>query len=130
MRTGFLWAAALAALPGGAAMAQGWGLMAPTAECRALESLVVFGLVDGGEGGDTAEFSAVVESGDSGLCLEWLESYGYPGMWNPDCLAAFDYMNTYGAPDWAIDEVGELTALLAPFSPDYCANVLAELTSQ
>lgn len=120
----------MAALAGGAAAAQGLGLTAPTPECRALESLVVFGLIDGGAGGDTSELTAVVESGDSALCLEWLESYGYPGMWNPDCAAAFEHLNDNGLPDWAIDAAGELTGILAPYSPDYCSNVLAELSGQ
>ena len=118
------------ALCGTGAAAEGWGLMGPTVECRGLESLVVFGLIDGGEGGDTSELTAVVDSGDSGLCLEWLESYGYPGLYNPDCATAFDILATNGLPDaYAGEEVAYITDLMAPFAPDTCSNILFDLTA-
>jgi hypothetical protein len=120
----------LVALAASPAAAESWGLMAPTVECRGLESLVVFGLIDGGEGGDTSELTAVVESGDSELCLEWLESYEYPGLWNPDCAMAFDVLSTNGLPEWlAGEEVAYLTDILAPWAPDTCANMLIDMTA-
>jgi hypothetical protein len=117
-------------LAAGAAGAQGWGLMGPTVECRGLESLVVFGLIDGGEGGDTSEISDVIAYGDSALCLEWLDSYGYPGLYNPDCAQAFDILSTNGLPEWlAGAETDFVRDLLAPFAPDSCANLLFDLTA-
>ena len=114
----------------GVAAAEGWGLMSPVAECAALESLVVFGLIDGGEGGDTSELSAVVEAGDPGLCLEWLESYGYPGLYDADCVEAFALMSFNGLPEWlAGEEPTYITEILAPHGPEICANMLFDLTA-
>jgi hypothetical protein len=110
------------------ALAQGQGLQAPSVECRGLEFLVVAGLIDGGSGGDTSELTGIVMAGDLEICLQWLESYGYPGLWNPDCSYAFDVIADYGLPvELAGQEMAYLTDLLAPWGPETCANILYEV---
>lgn len=117
-------------LAAGPALAQGWGLRAPTVECQALESLVVFGLVDGGEGGDTTEFTAVVDSGDVGLCLDWLDAYGFPGMTDPACVETFAVLSQNGLPEWlAGEEAAFIVDILSPMSPTACSDMLFDLTA-
>jgi hypothetical protein len=82
------------------AMAKPWGLTGSPTACAALESLVIFGLVDGGLGGDTNEFSGIVASGDGQRCLAWLDNYGFgDGMRLRACRDAFDRLNAQGLPE-------------------------------
>ena len=125
------WLAALAlTVASGPALAEGWGLRAPTTECRALESLVVFGLIDGGAGGDTTDITRVVDSGDVGLCLDWLGSYGFPGMTDPGCVEAFDVLSRNGLPEWLMgEEPSYIVAILSPMSAAACGEMLVDLTA-
>ena len=53
------------------------GLLARRIDCAALESLVVFGLIDGGIGGDTTELTALLDQGDGPACMVRLTEYGF-----------------------------------------------------
>ncbi len=95
-----VWAAGAMVLAAGAVQAEPWGLMGSPVECAALESLVVFGMIDGGIGGDTTELTDVVNSGDGQSCLAWLDSYGMgDGMRLDSCREAFDLLNANGLPN-------------------------------
>jgi hypothetical protein len=112
-------------------MAEPWGLRATPVECAALESLVVFGLVDGGQDGDTSAFSAVVEAGDGALCQEWLDAYGMgDGMWEGDCREAFALLNANGLPEWlAGEEPAFIMDVLVPPYVGSCADMVFDLTA-
>jgi hypothetical protein len=105
--------------------------MATPTECAALESLVVFGLVDGGPDGDTTEFSAVVGAGDAGWCVEWLDGYGMgEGMRRADCREAFDILNANGLPEWLWgEEPAFITDILMPPYAGSCAEMVFDLTA-
>lgn len=123
--------AAVAVCVGAAATAEPWGLMAAPTECAALESLVVFGLVDGGPDGDTTEFSAVVNSGDGAWCLEWLDAYALgEGMRIASCREAFDLLNANGLPEWLAGAEGEfIVDILTPQYAEACADMVFDLTA-
>lgn len=85
----------LALLLPGAALAQG----APPPACDALAALVEWGLMDGGEGGDTTELSALVRGGDEALCRARLDGTGHgSGLDDPACLEAFAAFRAEGPP--------------------------------
>jgi hypothetical protein len=112
------------------ANALGLGLQGSPAQCAALESLVVYGLIDGGIDGDTTELTAVVNAGGARECQIWLNGYGYGrGFKDPDCATAFEIF----ARDWPGEDVGEMQAiivgLLTPESAQYCDDLLFELTA-
>jgi hypothetical protein len=84
----------------GPAVAEPWGLTAKPLECAALESLVMFGMVDEGPGNDTREMSGVVGSGDRARCMAWLDSFGLgDGMRLESCRAAFERLSAEGLPN-------------------------------
>jgi hypothetical protein len=115
-------------LAAGPVLAEPWGLMATPVECAALESLVVFGMVDGGPGGDTTEFSAVVESANAQRCVAWLDSYGMgEGMRLESCRAAFDLLNRNGSP--AGTEQDLFREVLSPQYESACDDLLIDLTA-
>jgi hypothetical protein len=123
-------AALVLSVVAGQAGALGLGLKGAPAQCVALESLVVYGLIDGGEGGDTAELTAVVNAGDARECQIWLNSYGIGrGFKDPDCATAFEIF----ARDWPGEDVGEIQSiivgLLTPESAQYCDDMLFDLTA-
>ncbi len=111
--------------------AEGLGLMAIPAQCAALESLVVFGLIDGGIGGDTAELTAVVDGADPVLCQSWLDDYGYgAGFADEDCATAWDVLARNGLPEEMMSEVPTfITTILSPASAQDCDDMLFELTA-
>ncbi len=110
--------------------AEGLGLRSVPVECAALESLVVYGLIDGGEGGDTTELTGVVDAGDGALCLDWLDGYGYAGGFaDEDCATAFEIF----ARDWPGMDDAEtqsiIVGLLTPDSAQFCDDMLFDLTA-
>jgi hypothetical protein len=111
--------------------AETWGLTAVPTECAALESLVVFGMVDGGPGGDTTEFSAVVAAGNAQRCIAWLDSYGVgDGMRLDSCRQAFDLLNANGLPDWLDGTEPEfIREVLSPQYEGACDDLLIDLTA-
>jgi hypothetical protein len=113
------------------ALSEPWGLSATPTECAALESLVVFGLVDGGPDGDTTAFTAVVRSGDPLQCQVWLDGYGLgEGMRIESCREAFDLLNANGLPEWQVgSEPGFIEDLLTPQYADACADMIFDLTA-
>lgn len=117
--------AALALLPAAAAMAQDGDVT-----CEALGLLVEFGMVDGGQGGDTGEFTAVVDSGDPALCGEWLSGYGYgtEGIALPECAEVIRMVGADGFPEplWP-EAAGMIDTALVSTSPEFCAQTLAVL---
>lgn len=117
-------------LTAGAAQAESWGLIAETPACGALESLVVWGVIEGGEGGDTSELTAVVRDDDPAVCQLWLDHYAYPGLYNPVCAQVFMVLSTNGLPESPAGQEGAyLIQLLAPRASDTCDNMLFELTA-
>jgi hypothetical protein len=128
VRIGIVVAAVCLAAP---AAAEPWGLMASPTECAALESLVVFGLVDGGPDGDTTAFSEAVFSGDGSLCQDWLDDYGLgEGMRIASCREAFDLLNANGLPEWlAGAEPDFIVDLLTPQYAESCADMVFDLTA-
>jgi hypothetical protein len=106
-------------------------LMAPTNECAALESLVVYGFIDGGEGGDTTAFTALVNQGDPAICLEELRAYGFgAGFDNADCVTAWEILRRNGLPEYMSDQLGTfIGTILQPASAQDCADMLFELSA-
>lgn len=119
------------AMTSGAAHAQGLGLMATPAECAALESLVVYGLIDGGIDGDTTVLTGIVQSGDGAICLEELGRYGFgAGFGDEDCVVAWDVLMRNGLPEWVADQIPTFIAtILQPASAQDCDDMLFELTA-
>ena len=112
-------------------VAEPWGLVDVPVECGALESLVVFGLVDGGPGGDTTEFSAVVMSGDRQRCVAWLDNYGLgDGMRLESCREAFGLLNANGLPEWLLgSEPDVIRDVLSPQYEGACEDMVFDLTA-
>jgi hypothetical protein len=130
MRVAGLAAGALALA--GPAMAEPWGLTGTPTACAALESLVIFGLVDGGLGGDTHEFSAIVAGANGQRCLAWLDNYGFgDGMRLPACREAFDTLNAQGLPRGFGRSDAEVVGILlsAQFESD-CADLAFEFRTE
>ncbi len=118
--------AALALLPAAAALAQDGDVT-----CEALGLLVEFGMVDGGEGGDTGEFSAVVNSGDAALCGEWLSGYGYgtAGIALPECAEVIRQVGADGFPEPLWPEApGMIDTALVSTTAEFCAQSLVLLS--
>lgn len=117
--------AAAVVLCGAPALSQERFLRAPQVECAALEALVVFGLIDGGPGGDTAELSALVDSGDVGACTLGLEAHGYgEGLLDESCFGAMELMAVHGPPAPAADPASLLYDVLTGASLEACEMVL------
>jgi len=124
-----------------AAQAEDWGLIAETPQCGALEALVVWGVIDGGDGGDTSALTAVVRADDPAVCQSWLNEYAFPQLFNRDddtdpglddpvCAQAFMVLSTNGLPASLAGQEGEyLIQLLAPRASDTCDNILFDLTA-
>ena len=114
------------------AMAKPWGLTGSPTACAALESLVSFGLVDGGLGGDTNEFSGIVASGDGQRCLAWLDNYGFgDGMRLRSCRDTFDRLNAQGLPD-GFDKSDEevIRDVLSAQVEDDCEDLAFEVKTE
>ncbi len=115
-------AAALVVLPSFA--------MAQDVTCEALGLLVEFGMVDGGEGGDTGEFTAVVASGDAELCGDWLSGYGYgtAGIVLPECAEVIRQVGADGFAEalWP-EAAGMIDTALVSTTPEFCAQTLVML---
>ena len=126
-----MWAAGAMVLAAGGVQAEPWGLMGSPVECAALESLVVFGLIDGGIGGDTTELTNVVNSGDGQSCLAWLDSYGMgDGMRLESCREAFGLLNANGLPEWlAGAEADFIRDILTPQYEAACDDMVFDLTA-
>jgi hypothetical protein len=118
-------------LAAAAATAGPWGLTGRPVPCAALESLVVFGLVDGGIGGDTTGFSGIVAAGDGQRCLAWLDSYGFgDGMRLRACRETFDKLNAEGLPPgFDRDEAEVIRDLLSAQVQSDCVAIDASLRS-
>ena len=123
--------AAFVVLFSGPVYAEGLGLMASPAQCAALESLVVFGLIDGGEDGDTSELTAVVDAGDPAVCQSWLDDYGFgTGFADEDCAVAWDVLARNGLPEEMAAEIPTyITNILSPISAQVCDDALFDLTA-
>ncbi|MBP1805940.1 hypothetical protein [Rubellimicrobium aerolatum] len=90
---------ALLVLTANPALAQETVLTAAPLECAAAESLLIYGLIDGGIDGDTSDFSALVDGGDGVACRDYLEGAGYgEGLSDPACMAAMGIVAAYGVP--------------------------------
>jgi hypothetical protein len=103
---------------------------APYLACPALESLVVWGLIDGGEGGDTTELSAVLDTGDGRLCLDMLTGYGLvDGLFIPDCAALMGVIAVEGFDEAVWPDVPAMVqAAISGADPQACSLTLASLT--
>lgn len=101
----------------------------PLLACHALESLVVWGLIDGGEGGDTSELSATVDAGVGGVCMEWLASYGpTEGLWTPDCAALMGVIAADAFPESAWPDIpGFVQLAISGANSAACSAGLADL---
>ena len=117
--------AALLLLPAAAA-AQDPFLTPGPIQCQAVESLVVYGLIDGGEGGDTSELSAMLDNRDGRACFFALEGYGYAaGMMDDTCVAAMEVIAAYGAPeDWELTATEIVSGVLLA-DTHLCGEILA-----
>jgi hypothetical protein len=114
------------------AMADPWALTGKPTACAALESLVVFGLVDGGIGGDTNDFTAVVSTGDRQRCLAWLDSYGFgDGIRLQACRDTFDTLNAEGLPEnSSLSDAEAIREILSAQNDDDCTGLASELKAK
>ncbi len=101
-------------LPASPVLAQDAFLSGTPVECAALEALVVYGLIDGGEGGDTSELGQIVENSDGRACFFELETYGYAaGLMDDTCEAGMEIIAAYGAPeDWELTSTEIVSGVL------------------
>jgi hypothetical protein len=99
------------ALLAGPALAQSAG-QGPTLSCTALSLQIEWGLIDGGEGGDTSEVSDMIALGDGGSCLAWM---GGPelaaGLWEPDCAAVLTLAGVGAYPEAAMPDMPGIIAM-------------------
>ncbi len=107
------------------------GLMSSPIECAALESLVVFGLIDGGIGGDTTELTQLLNRGDGEVCLARLWDYGYgSGFLENDCRTAFDVLSRgWFGPTDEMSIVDAIALILAPPAKTTCDDILFDMTA-
>jgi hypothetical protein len=109
-------------LAAGPLLAQEPWLQAVPTECTALEALVSFGLIDGGEAGETSVLTGIVQGGDGAACADELARLGSgQGLDDPTCREALDLFAAFGPPSPEVDPAALVHDLLTGASPEACA---------